>query len=271
MHSAISVTPPEFSLRGRLIIITGASDGIGRVFALAYSRAGAETVLISRRREKLIETQQLIAAEGGVAHVVPADISSVDQVIALPKSIGEILDRRELKLVLVNNAGFGFTKAALEVTESDWDQLFDLQLKGTFFICQAIGRLMIERGYGKIINLSSTWSASTDMGKSTYGAAKAGVSYLTAALSTEWAPLGIRVNAIAPTTTLSENTRRTMSENPERAKALLGRIMLGRFAEPEDLVGAAIFLASSASDFMTGQTVFVDGGWNALGSRGQKS
>jgi 2-deoxy-D-gluconate 3-dehydrogenase len=127
------------------------------------------------------------------------------------------------------------------------------------------GRMMIERGYGKIINLSSTWSASTDVGKSVYGAAKAAVSYLTAALSTEWAPLGVRVNAIAPTTTLSDSTKHALEQNPVRATALLSRIKLGRFAEPADLLGAALFLASPASDFVTGHTLFVDGGWHALG------
>ena len=115
---------------------------------------------------------------------------------------------------------------------------------------------MIERGYGKIINLSSTWSASTDVGKSVYGIAKAGVSYMTAALSTEWAPFGVRVNAIAPTSTLTENTSRTFRENEARAQRLLSRIKLGRFAQPSDLVGAAIFLASPASDFVTGHTLF---------------
>jgi len=124
---------------------------------------------------------------------------------------------------------------------------------------------MIERGYGKIINLSSTWSASTDHGKSVYGAAKAGVSYLTAALSTEWAPLGVRVNAIAPTSTLTENTSLAFREDPARAERLRRRIKLGRFAEPSDLVGAALFLASPASDFITGHTLFVDGGWHAGG------
>ena len=126
-----------------------------------------------------------------------------------------------------------------------------------------MGRLMIERGYGKIINLSSTWSVSTDMGKSVYGAAKAGVSYLTAALSTEWAPLGVRVNAIAPTSTLTENTSRAFRENEARAQRLLSRIKLGRFAQPSDMVGAGIFLASPASDFVSGHTLFVDGGWHA--------
>jgi 2-deoxy-D-gluconate 3-dehydrogenase len=175
--------------------------------------------------------------------------------------VSTIFKDEEKELILLNNAGFAFTKPALEVTEEDWDRVLDLHAKGTFFSSQFIGRLMIDRGYGKIINLSSTWSASTDMGKSTYGVAKAAVSYMTSALSSEWAPLGVRVNAIAPTATLSENTRRHMQENPERAERLLKRIKLGRFAEPSDLIGAAIFLASAASDFITGQTLFVDGGW----------
>ena len=160
-------------------------------------------------------------------------------------------------------AGFGFTKPAIDVTEQDWDQLVDLHLKGTFFCSQFLGRLMIDRGYGKIINLSSTWSGSTDVGKSVYGLAKAGVSYLTAALSTEWAPFGVRVNAIAPTATLTENTIRSLRKDKARAKRLLSRIKLGRFAEASDLVGAALFLASPASDFVTGHTLFVDGGWHA--------
>jgi 2-deoxy-D-gluconate 3-dehydrogenase len=117
--------------------------------------------------------------------------------------------------------------------------------------------MMVDHGYGKIINLSSTWSASTDMGKSVYGLTKAAVSYLTAALSTEWAPLGVRVNALAPTTTLSESTKQTLEQNPIRAQSLLSRIKLGRYAEPWDLVGAALFLASPASDFITGHTLSV--------------
>jgi 2-deoxy-D-gluconate 3-dehydrogenase len=149
------------------------------------------------------------------------------------------------------------------VTEEDWHRVLDLHAKGMFFCSQLIGKIMIGRKYGKIINLSSTWSASTDIGKAIYGAAKASVSYLTAALSTEWAPLGVRVNAIAPCATLSDNTRMHMQQDPARTERLLGRIKLGRFPEPADLVGAAIFLGSPASDFITGQTLFVDGGWHA--------
>jgi 2-deoxy-D-gluconate 3-dehydrogenase len=254
---------PSFRLDGRLAVITGASDGIGRAFALAYSRSGAEVVLVSRTREKLLEVQRSIEGAGGRAHVISADVAKIEDIRSMEQGVSRLIKSRDLALVLVNCAGFGFTKPALDITEEDWDHVLDVHAKGTFFCCQALGRLMIERGYGKIINLSSTWSSSTDMGKSVYGIAKGSVSYLTAALSTEWAPLGVRVNAIAPTSTLTESTSRSFRENEARAQRLLSRIKLGRFAEPSDLVGAAVFLASPASDFITGHTLFVDGGWHA--------
>jgi 2-deoxy-D-gluconate 3-dehydrogenase len=222
-------------------------------------------MLVSRRVAQLEEVQREVESFGGKAHVVSADLSRMDEIRRLPERVNECIGGRNLALVLVNNAGFGFTKAALEVTDEDWSRVVDLHVKATFFCSQSLGGMMIDRGYGKIINLSSTWSASTDDGKSVYGLAKAAVSYLTAALSTEWASRGVRVNAIAPTTTLSDNTRESLEANPARAQALLSRIKLGRFAEPNDLVGAALFLASSASDFVTGQTLFVDGGWQAVG------
>jgi NAD(P)-dependent dehydrogenase (short-subunit alcohol dehydrogenase family) len=258
---------PSFRLDGRLAVITGASDGIGRAFALAYARSGADVVLVSRTREKLLEVQRSVETAGGMAHVIRADVSEIDEIRSIEQEVAALIKNRgtdkNFALVLVNCAGFGFTKPALEIPEEDWDRVLDVHAKGTFFCCQSLGRLMIERGYGKIINLSSTWSVSTDMGKSVYGAAKAGVSYLTAALSTEWAPLGVRVNAIAPTSTLTESTSRSFRENEARAQKLLSGIKLGRFAEPSDLVGAAVFLASPASDFVTGHTLFVDGGWHA--------
>jgi NAD(P)-dependent dehydrogenase (short-subunit alcohol dehydrogenase family) len=254
---------PSFRLDGRLAVITGASEGIGRAFALAYCRAGAEVVLVSRSREKLLKVQHSVETAGGTAHVICADLSKIDDIRSIERGVSKLVRGRDFAMVLINCAGLGFTKPALDVTEKDWDQVLDVHAKGTFFCSQFFGRLMIDRGYGKIINLSSTWSASTDLGKSVYGLAKAGVSYLTAALSTEWAPFGVRVNAIAPTATLTESTSRSFRENEARAQRLLSRIKLGRFAEPSDLVGAGLFLASPASDFITGHTLFVDGGWHA--------
>ena len=250
-----------FRLDDRLIVVTGASEGIGRAFAECYARAGAHVVLASRRAEKLERVRQAIAAHGAHADVVSTDVTRTDDIRALADAVRRLAGDNERRLVLVNCAGVGFTKPALEVTEREWDALFDVHAKGTFFCAQQLGRIMIERGYGKIINLSSTWSIATDPGKSAYSAAKAAVAQLTAALSTEWAPLGVRVNGLAPSTTMTAFTSGAMAANPERAKRLLSRVKLGRFAQTSDLLGAAIFLASSASDFITGQTLFVDGGF----------
>ena len=219
--------------------------------------------MVSRRTEQLLSVRHSLESQGGKAHVISADLAKLEEIGALESGVSRLIAGRNLDLVLVNCAGFGFTKAALDTTEEDWDRILDLHAKGTFFCSQAFARRMIERGYGKIINLSSTWSSSTDEGKCVYGIAKAAVSYMTAALSTEWAPLGVRVNAIAPTTTATENTLQNLQRQEGRAEKLLSRIKLGRFAQPSDIVGAAIFLASPASDFVTGHTLFVDGGWHA--------
>lgn len=259
--SATSDPLASFRLDDRLIVVTGSSEGIGRAFAECFASAGAFVVLASRRKDRLESVREAIVACGGRAEVIQTDVRRLDDVRMLADTVGRLAEDR--RLVLVNNAGFGFTKPALEITGEDWDTLFDTHVRGTFFCSQRIGAMMIERGYGKIVNLSSAWSVATDPGKSVYGAAKAAVSHLTAQLSAEWAPLGVRVNALAPTATMTDFTAGTMAANPERARRLLSRIKLGRFAQPSDLLGAAVFLASGASDFVTGQTLFVDGGFTS--------
>jgi len=244
-----------FRLDGRLVVVTGASEGLGRLFAETFAACGARLVLVARRRDRLEAVQQAIASAGGRAEVVVTDLCNLDDIRRMAAAVGRLAAADE-KLVLFNNAGLGFTKPALDVTEADWDTLFDLHAKAAFFCAQQIGALMLARGYGKIINLASTWAVATDMGKSTYGAAKAAVRQLTAALSTEWAAQGVRVNALAPTTTLTDFVRKNIAAQPERFDRLKSRIKLGRFAEPN-----ALFLASAASDFVTGQTLFVDGGF----------
>ena len=259
--SAPSDPLASFRLDDRLIVVTGASEGIGRAFAESFARAGAFVVLASRRKDKLESVRQAIVASGGRAEVVTTDVTRLEDIRILADAVGALAKENDRRLVLVNNAGFGFTKAALDTSEEEWDVLFDTHVRGTFFCSQKIGAMMIARGYGKIVNMSSAWSEATDAGKSAYCAAKAAVSHLTAALSTEWAPLGVRVNALAPTATMTDFTARVMASNPDRAKRLLERIKLGRFAQPSDLLGAGVFLASGASDFVTGQTLFVDGGF----------
>jgi 2-deoxy-D-gluconate 3-dehydrogenase len=253
----------SFRLDDRLVVVTGASQGIGRHLAEAFARAGAAVVLASRRKDALAEVRAAIAARGGNAEVVPTDVSRLDDVAALAEAVRRLADRGGHRIVLVNNAGLGFTKPALDVDEADWERVFEAQVKGTFFCAQRVGALMLAQGYGKIINMSSTWAVRSEPGKSVYCAAKAAISQLTAALSTEWAPRGVRVNALAPATTMTDAGRARMDADPARAALLKSRIRLGRFEEPSDLVGAAVFLASAASDFVTGQTLFVDGGYTS--------
>jgi 2-deoxy-D-gluconate 3-dehydrogenase len=247
-----------FSLAGRVVVVTGASEGIGRDLAVGFAGAGADVVVCSRRREKLVEVCAQIAKTGRRAELFCLDVRDARTIGQLK----EFIARRFGKVdVLFNNASFSVRKPAWEITEEDWNGVFDTGLKGLFFCCQIIGSLMCDRNYGKIINMSSTYSRTVAQDRSVYAAMKAGVSHLTEALAVEWAPFGIRVNALAPTAVKTPS--RNLSE--EVQKKVLSRIPLGRFATAEDLIGAAIYLASPASDFVTGQTLFVDGGWTAHG------
>ena len=253
---------PSFSLDGHLIVITGASQGIGQSFAETYAALGAKVVLAARNLEKLNEVKDGIVKAGGWADVLQIDVTNLDDISKLADYVGNLIkDDNDTKLALVNNAGLGFTKDVMDITEGDWDNLYGVNVKATFFCCQKIAPYMLERGYGKIINLSSTWSKTSGRGKSAYSSSKAAVSQLTVNLSTEWLPEGIRVNAIAPTATKTPFTAVTMAADPARFEGLRKRIMMGRFVETGDLLGAAVFLASEASDFISGQTLFVDGGF----------
>src|SRR5574337_497371 len=250
---------PSFSLQGRLAVVTGASEGIGRSLALAFAGAGARLALVSRAPERLAELVASIEGLGTEAEPYQADVRALADVEGLARAVTA---RQGAASILVNSAGAPLTKPALDVTEAEWDLVMDTGLKGMFFACLAFGRSMAEQGYGKIINLASTYSESVAHGKSVYAIAKAGVAHLTRALALEWAPLGVRVNALAPTLTVTP-TRQAVLANQERMQFILARIPMGRYAQPSDLVGAGVFLASEASDFVTGQTLFVDGGWNA--------
>jgi len=257
--------PVSFDLDGKVAIVTGSGTGIGRAIAESYASAGAYVILAARNENNLIKVRDSILESGGYADYLITDITQIDQIERLANLARSASIERDADIILVNNAGFGFTKPAVEVTEDDFDKITSTHLKGTFFCCQKIAEIMLERGYGKIINMGSTWGEATDAKKAPYCMAKAGIAHLTRALSTEWAPHGIRVNTLAPTATLTEFTSKTMQDNPDRAKAIISRIKLGRFAVPSDHIGAAIFLASQASDFVTGHTLYVDGGLVAAG------
>jgi 2-deoxy-D-gluconate 3-dehydrogenase len=261
MSDTPSETPdrPSFSLTGRLAVVTGASEGIGRSLALAYAAAGARLALVSRAPERLADLAASVRAAGAEAEIYQADVTACAD---LPRLAQAVTARQGSVDILVNSAGVPLTKPALEVDEAEWDRVLDTGLKGMFFTCLAFGRGMTGHGYGKIVNLASTYSESVAYGKSVYAIAKAGVAHLTRSLALEWAPLGVRVNALAPTLTVTP-TRQTVLANQERMKSILARIPMGRYAQPADLVGAGLFLASPASDFVTGQILFVDGGWNA--------
>ena len=248
----------QFSLEGKVAVVTGASEGIGEGLALGLAEAGAEVILCSRREAKLKEVKAEIERTGRRAEFFVLDVCKLGDIQRLKEFILERFGRAD---ILVNNAGFTVTKPAWEVTEEEWNLMLDTGFKGLFFCCQVIGSIMRREGYGKIINLSSTFSRSIIKGRAVYGGIKAGVSHLTEALAFEWASDGIRVNALAPTATLTPSRKETLKG--EVLQSILSRIPLGRLATPEDLVYAAVYLSSPASDFVTGQTLFVDGGWIA--------
>lgn len=248
----------KFDITDKIAVITGASEGIGRDIAIGLAEAGADIIICSRREDKLQEVKEIAGKTGRKVETFVADIQKVAEIEKLKAFIKSSAGKVD---ILINNAGYVVTKSAWDVSETDWDTMVDTGFKGLFFCCQVVGSIMREQGYGKIINLGSTFSKSIVPGRSIYGGIKAGIDHLTEALAMEWAPHGIRVNALAPTA-VNTPSRQVTLQGPILEK-VLSRIPLGRLATPEDLIGAVIYLSSEASDFVTGQTLFVDGGWIA--------
>ena len=249
-----------FSLSGKKAIVTGASEGIGRDMAIGLAKAGADVIVCSRREDKLLEVKTEIESFGRRSEVFALDICRVDEIEELKVFAEKCFGKID---ILVNNAGYAVTKLANETKEDDWDKMLDTGLKGVFFCSQIVGSIMRKQNYGKIINIGSTFSHSTIPGRSVYAALKAGLCHLSESLAVEWAPNGIRVNVLAPTAVKTPSRENLLQG--DILKMLLSRIPLGRLATPDDLICATIFLASAASDFVTGQTLFVDGGWVAKG------
>ena len=246
-----------FDLTGKVAVVTGANTGIGQGIAVALARAGADLALVGRSAAD--ETAELVRGAGRRAELIAADLSTIAPVAGV---VDETLGRLGGLDILVNNAGIIRRADAVDFTEEDWDAVIDTNLKSVFFLCQAAGRHMVAQGRGKIVNIASMLSFQGGIRVPSYTASKSGVAGLTRLLANEWAAKGINVNAIAPGYIATNNTA-ALQADENRNRQILERIPAGRWGDPSDLGGAAVFLCSAASDYVNGHVLAVDGGWLA--------
>jgi 2-deoxy-D-gluconate 3-dehydrogenase len=247
-----------FRLDGRVALVTGAAQGLGQGIAVGLAEAGAHIAALDIL--PLDETRENVAAEGRRFHAMQYDLRKTDAGLAA-KIISECVEALGRLDILVNNAGIIRRAPALEFSEKDWEEVIRVNLSAAFYLAQATARHFVEAGQGgKIINLASVLSYEGGILVSSYSASKAGIANLTRALANEWAPMGINVNAIAPSYFATSLTS-ALRTDPERSEALLARIPAGRWGTPEDLKGAAVFLASDTASYVHGAVVPVDGGW----------
>jgi 2-deoxy-D-gluconate 3-dehydrogenase len=247
-----------FTLTGRIAVVTGANTGIGQAIAIALARAGADVAAVGRTSPD--ETGEAVKAAGRRFLSVKADLGKPGIVGDIVQQIVDWGGRLD---ILVNNAGIIRRSDALEFSEADWDDVMNVNLKATFFLSQAAAKQMLKTGSGgKIINIASMLSFQGGIRVASYTASKSGIAGLTKLLANEWAAKGINVNAIAPGYVSTNNTT-ALRADEGRNREILGRIPAGRWAKPEDLGGAAVFLASNAADYVHGAVIPVDGGWLA--------
>jgi NAD(P)-dependent dehydrogenase (short-subunit alcohol dehydrogenase family) len=246
----------DFSLKGKVALITGASRGIGQAIAVGYAQAGADVVVASRKLPDLEKVAQQIRGMGRKSLAVEAHVARMEEIKNLLNKIKEEFGKID---ILVNNAGTNPTMAsALDVDERAWDSIMNLNLKGLFFLSQGAARVMKEKGGGKIINVASTAGITPDL-LPIYSISKAAVIMATKVMAQQWAQYNIRVNAIAPGLTKTRFSE-ALWNNPDILKMAMSKTPMGRVAEPEEMVGAAIYLASDASSYVTGQVIALDGG-----------
>ena len=251
----------QFALTDKIAIVTGSSRGIGRSIALGFAKAGAHLVILSRHLSQVEKVAEEVKSLGRKAIAIQADVSKRDEVDRL---VGKTLDEFGRIDILVNNAGISPpSMRAEDLPDNEWDKTMDINLKGVFICCQAVGKVMIGQKQGKIINQASIMGMTARTGVIAYSITKAGVIQMTRALGVEWARHNINVNAIAPGW-VDTSFIEVVKENKKIEKAYLDSTPLRRFAQPDEIVGAAIFLASESSSFATGMTLRVDGGWTAL-------
>jgi NAD(P)-dependent dehydrogenase (short-subunit alcohol dehydrogenase family) len=250
------VSSDLFDLSGRVAIVTGTSRGLGQGFARALARAGADLVLTSRDRDSLAAFEAEIKALGRRAlsfQLDVRDLQSIERMAAAAEDAFGHLD------ILVNNAGCNIRKPSVDVTWDDWNLILDTNLRGSFFVAQAVARRMISRGYGRIINIGSVTAVSGYAGLAPYGASRGGIRQLTMSLADDWGQHGITVNCLAPGWFRTEQNK-ILYEDKEWVEYLCDRIPLKRPGEPHDLDAAIVFLAAESSRYITGQTLLVDGG-----------
>lgn len=248
-----------FGLEGRVALVTGSSRGLGRAMAEALARAGAHVVLHGRESGRLADAAAAFARDGLSATALAADLSRPAEAGRL---VAAAIERRGRLDILVNNAGIVRSGPAADMTDADWREVMDANVDAVFAACRAAGRHMLARGSGKIVNVASLLSFFGGVTVSGYAASKGAVAQLTKALSNEWAPRGVQINALAPGYLRTAMTQ-PLQDDPVRYREVLGRIPAGRWGEPSDLQGAVVFLASKASDYLSGHILPVDGGWCA--------
>ncbi|MBI1387049.1 MAG: glucose 1-dehydrogenase [bacterium] len=245
-----------FDLTGKIALVTGTSRGLGQYFGRALARAGADLIITSRTLDSLREFKAEIEALGRKAFPLELDVTDYDSIQRMTESALAEFGRID---ILVNNAGCNRRKPAMDVTWDDWNTVLDTNLRGTFFVAQAVARGMIEQRYGRVINIGSVTSVAGYAGLGPYCASRGGVKQLTMSLADDWGPYGLTVNCLAPGWFKTAQNA-VMYENREWVEYLCDRIPLKRPGQPNDLDGAVVFLASDASAYITGQTLLVDGG-----------
>jgi 2-deoxy-D-gluconate 3-dehydrogenase len=250
---------PEFDLSGKVAIVSGAGRGMGSHFAMSLARYGADIVLCSRTRSELEKVAAEIRELGRRVLIQQMDVLKNSEIQAMVEAAVKEFGKID---ILVNNAGLNVPQWAEEVTEEAWDRVMNTNLKGLFFVAQAVGRVMIKQKRGKIINISSQSGSVGLIMRAAYCASKGGVNLLTKVLAVEWAKHNVLVNAIAPTFVETPLTKPMLAKEDFRIY-VLGNIPLGRVGKPEDVIGAVIYLASEASNMVTGHVLLVDGGWTA--------
>jgi 2-deoxy-D-gluconate 3-dehydrogenase len=246
-----------FDLSGQIALVTGANVGLGQAIAMALAEAGADIAGVSRR--PATETKTQVEALGRRFIGMEADLASIEPIETIVDRTARELGRLD---ILVNNAGIIRRADSIDFTEADWDAVIDTNLKSVFFLCQAAGRRMLTQGRGKIINIASMLSFQGGVRVPAYTASKSGLAGLTRLLANEWASKGVNVNGIAPGYMATDNTTQ-LRKDAKRNAEILSRIPAGRWGEPSDIGGAAVFLASRASDYVNGAIIPVDGGWLA--------